>query len=104
GRIHLVGSTQPLWLELLGRAGGLMVAGARGAWEGQRPADDLSQDIAIAGWLYPPTDGDVTRLRKISDAGGYIVSLGRADTPAFEQVKALSDVWLDTTPYLEALP
>lgn len=84
--------------ELEGRSGGLVNIGFDRVWTKDRSAEQKANDMAIAGWDNGPwpNDADLTKIKKLKEAGAYIIGFGPRKAPELAERVALCDAWLDT--------
>jgi len=84
--------------ELEGRSGGLVNIGFDRVWTKTRTPEQKANDMAIAAWDNGPWpgDADLAKIKKLKEAGTFIIGFGPKQAPELAERIALCDAWLDT--------
>ena len=81
--------------ELMGRSGGLMHIGFERCWKKDRTDEEKKNDVALYGWDAAPKPGDLKRIQDDKAKGRFIIGFGPQHDPAFAEVTAACDAWID---------
>lgn len=72
-----------------------MHVGFERAWKKERTDEEKANDVAIYGWDAAPKPGDLKRIRDDKAKGRMIIGFGIKADPAFAEVAAACDAWID---------